>query len=130
MHHRSGQHPGVVFTDRGQGFFNISNGKITPQYAGALREHGLRTFMGADGSQQPGDLKELMLHETAVACLTRRLAVTTPARAWEETVPAFGRRLQEACKYVNRNFKVDNLCWDFPHRVRDLIRKEGGRLSK
>ena len=34
--------PGIVFTDRGQGFFHINGGRITPEYKAALREHGLQ----------------------------------------------------------------------------------------
>ena len=85
IHHRGDDQPDIFFTDTGQGFFNIQTGKITEEYSEALRAHGLQAFMGTDASRQPGDLKEMMLHETAVAWITHRLKVTTPARAWEET---------------------------------------------
>ena len=47
----------------------------------ALEENNLSAFMGADATRQPGDLKDLMLHETAVAWLDDRLTVTTQIRA-------------------------------------------------
>ena len=122
--------PDIVFTDRGQGFFNIQTGKITEEYSEALRAHGLQAFMGTDASRQPGDLKEMMLHETAVAWITHRLKVTTPARAWEETPGAFGNRLKGACEYINNRYDVENLCRALPQRVRSLRDKEGGRLSQ
>ena len=86
--------------------------------------------MGTSAARQPGDLKELMLHETAVAWLTQRLVVTTPARAWEESVAAFGKRLKEACEYINAQHNVEGLCWDLPARVRALRECGGGRLPK
>ena len=95
-----------------------------------MRTHRLKAFMGADASRQPGDLKELMLHETAVAWLTKRLVVTTPARDWEESVEAFGARLQDACRYINEHYDVENLCRELPTRVRALRDAEGGRLPK
>ena len=47
--------------------YNSGNGHITAGYKQALRDHSLRAFMGDDASEQPGELQELMLHETAVA---------------------------------------------------------------
>ena len=55
-------------------------GKITRGFAGALREHNLRASMGHDASRQPGDLQELMLHETAVAWTNGRLTHTAPQK--------------------------------------------------
>ena len=109
-----------------QGFFNIHTGKITEEYSEALRAHGLQAFMGTDASRQPGDLKEMMLHETAVAWITHRLKVTTPARAWEETPEAFGNRQKGACEYINSHYGVENLCRALQQRVRALRDKERG----
>ena len=129
-HFRGDDKPDVVFTDRGQGFFNIGNGKVTSAYSSALQANGLRAFMGADASRQPGDLKELMLHETAVAWLTNRLTVTTPRKAWEESPLAFQQRLRDACDYINTHYNVDSLCRELPQRVSALRQCEGGRLRK
>ena len=85
--------------------------------------------MGTNAARQPGDLKELMLHETAVAWLTQRLAATTPARAWEETPEQFGGRLKDAAAYVNEHYAVEALCRALPARVRKLRERDGGRLS-
>ena len=62
-----GDAPRVLFTDRGNGFYISGSGVITPQYRAALHRHGLRAFFGCDASVQPGQLQEVMLHETAVA---------------------------------------------------------------
>ena len=104
----------MVFTDRGQSFFNIGNGKITSAYSSALQANGLKTFMDTDASRQPGDLKEFMLHETAVAWITNRLTVTTPRNAWEESPEAFQQRLRDACAYINANYNVESLCRELP----------------
>ena len=122
--------PDVVFTDRGQGFYALKNAKITDEYAAALCENGLTAFMGADASQQPGDLKDLMLHETAVAWLTNRLRVTTPAKSWEETAEQFGARLKQAADYVNAHYDVEALQRELPARLEKLRDREGARIGK
>ena len=127
---RSADQPDVVFTDRGQGFYALANGRITPEYAAALRAHGLKAFMSADASLRPGDMKELMLHGTAVAWLDGRLTATTPARAWEETTEEFGARLRAAYDHINTHFRVESLCRELPDRVRAARGAAGGRLSK
>ena len=96
----------------------------------ALREHGLTAFMGEDGSQQPGDLKDLMLHETAVAWLTHRLRVTTPAQSWKETAEDFGARLRAAADWVNTHHDVEGLQRELPARLVELRNREGGRIGK
>ena len=75
--------PQVLFTDRGRGFYATKTGKITAEYAATLREHGLQAFMRTDASRQPGDLQDLMLHETAVAWISARLQLTAPTKEWE-----------------------------------------------
>ena len=124
-----GEQPGVVITDRGQGFYALKSGRITPEYHSALQEHGLRASMGEDASRQPGDLKELMLHETAMAWVANRLKVTRPAKAWEETEAEFGERLRGVAEYINTHYDVESLRKDFPHRVAALQHAEGDRLK-
>ena len=62
----------------------------------ALRDHGLRAFMGDDASLQPGALQEVMLHETAVAWCRYKLARCLPARPWLETPEEYRTRLKAA----------------------------------
>ena len=125
---QAGNQPTVVFTDRGQGFFALKTGRITPEYKAALQENGLRAFMGEDASRQPGDLKELMLHETAMAWVVERLKVTRLAKPWEETEVAFGERLREVAEYINKNHDVTSLCNSFLKRVKALLDVKGDRL--
>ena len=82
----------------------------TPQeYRGALGRHDRRAFFPADASVQPGQLQEVMLHETAVSWMRDSLAKTLPKRS--------------ACD-------VDGLCRELPSRVKDLDRRQGDRLAK
>ena len=111
---QSGDQPAVVFADRGQGFFKFKSGRITPEYNSALHKHCPRAFMGQDASRQPGDLKELMLHETAMAWVINRLKVTRPAKAWEETEAEFGERLRSVAEYINATYDVQSLCKGIP----------------
>ena len=53
--------PDILFVDRGRGFFNANNGKITKKFRDALDEHGLETFNGDDGSKQSGAMGDLVL---------------------------------------------------------------------
>ena len=86
--------------------------------------------MSLDASRQPGDLQDLMLHETAVAWVTARLCVTTPKREWEETENGFTTRIIAACQYVNDNFDVEGLCEELPGRLAKLLSVEGARIGK
>ena len=84
--------------------------------------------MGDNASKQPGNLQELMLHETAVSCLRTRLAESVPRRAWLETLDAFAARLKQCCDKVNRDLDVDSLCKSFPKRIAKLHARKGDRL--
>ena len=79
---------------------------------------------------KPGDLKDLMLHETAVAWLTNRLRVTAPAKSWEETAEQFGARLKQAADYVNAHYDVEGLQRELPARLDRLCDREGARIGK
>ena len=122
--------PKVVFTDRGNGFFGAGNGKITKEYKKALAAAHLKSFFGDDASIQPGNLQEIMLHETAVAWTRDRLAKTLPRRPWEETPDAYRGRLKLVAAHINDHYDVDSLCRELPARVHDLWLKKGDRITK
>ena len=71
-----------------------------------------------------------MLHETAVAWLRKRLALSLPAQPWLETREAFGSRLKAGAAFINENYDVDALCREFPDRLQQLLDREGDRLRK
>ena len=52
-----GRQPRVLFTDRGNGFYNAGSGAITDEYRGALRRHDLKAFFPLNASVQPGQLQ-------------------------------------------------------------------------
>ena len=122
--------PSWIFVDRGKGFYNTGNGRITKEFKAALKDCGFKAFWGDDARVQPGHLQELMLHETAVSWLRHRLTETLPQRAWEETPEAFGSRLRECCATINATLDVESLCKDFPARIEKLVEKNGGRLKE
>ena len=122
--------PRVLFTDRGNGFFDSGTGAITSCYRSALKEHGLTSFFKENAAVQPGELQEIMLHETAVAWTRQRLAKTRPKQAWSETLEAYRSRLKTCAAYINDNYNVEGLCHDLPTRVRDLDEAEGDRIRK
>ena len=122
--------PRTLFSDRGPGFHNPGTGAITAGFKQALRQHGLRAFMGEDASQQPGELQELMLHETAVAWMRYKLARCVPVRPWLETPTEYGQRLKTVVADINRAHDVESLCNELPGRVEKLLLAAGGRLAK
>ena len=99
------------------------------QFKEALGTHGLTCIMGDDASAQPGNLQDVLLHETAVSWLRLRLAASTPARCWEEAPVQYTSRLKRCCDDVNQNLKVDDLCNAWPKRIRKVRDLEGGRLK-
>lgn len=123
-----GDRPKMLLVDRGRGFYHPGTGGITPEFAGALREHGFRALMGTSAAQQPGFLADVLLHETAVSWVRELLHITTPAAPWQETREAFGERLREVARRVNENHNVDGLCNELPRRLQELVGKQGDRL--
>ena len=122
--------PKTLFVDRGKGFYNPNHGAIVHKFRDALREHDLKAFNGDDGSKQPGNLQEAMLHETLMAWVRKRLERTKPKKPWEETVEQYGQRLQEVFQYINDNYDVESLCGEFLERVQRIKDARGDRISK
>ena len=123
-----GRRPHTIFTDRGKGFDHPATGRITEEYKHALHENGLQAFMGNNASKQPGNLQEVMLHETAVSWLRHQLQLTLPRQPWKETREQYGERLRRICQYVNANFEVEDLCRALPRRLNKLVENGGDRL--
>lgn len=121
--------PRVLFTDRGQGFYRISGGAITPEYKAALSEHGLRAYYPNNATVQPGNLQDVLLHETAVAWVRLRDTVTQPQRLWKESVAEYGTRLTRVAQHINAKYDVEGLCRQLPKRLRTLQDASGDRLS-
>ena len=103
---------------------------ITAAYKAALSEHHFKAALGNNARVQPGNLQELMLHETAVAWIRYRLGRSVPRKAWEESREAFTARLKEVCEDINENLDVEGLCRDFLARITKLVACTGGRLSE
>ena len=98
--------PDTLWTDRGKGFYHPGSGGITAAYRKALSEHNFKAVFGNDASMQPGNLQELMLHETAVSWIRLRLGRSIPPRAWEETREAYASRLKSITADINANLDV------------------------
>lgn len=122
--------PGVLYVDRGKGFYDPGTAKIVPAFKTALRDNGLRAFWGDDASAQPGNLQEMMLHETAVSWIRHRLVHSTPKSPAQETRCEYTARLKDACRDINQKLDVEGLCRAFLKRVHALKDAKGGRLPK
>ena len=95
--------PRILFTDRGNGFYESNSGKITNGYRTALHDHGLKSLMGRIASVQSGCLQALMLHETAAAQVHDRLQTTVPQKPWEESIEVYGSCLKDVALYINHS---------------------------
>ena len=103
-----------------------SLGPETPPWGISFRS----ALLGDDASIQPGQLQELMLHETAVSWMRERLKQTVPKKAWEETVDAYRSRLKACAAHINAKHDVKALCKEFPGRLAELSNRGGDRLGK
>ena len=122
--------PRIVMTDRGKGFYNTITGEITPEYAAALRRAELRPLMGDNAAIQPGQAQDLMLHETAVAWIRKKLEWSLPSEPWKETREQHEARLKRIVREINETYDVAGLTHEMPERIAQLIGKGGDRLHK
>ena len=76
-------------------------------------------------SPQLGKSKEVLLHETAVSWLRKRLTRSTPKKCWEESREEYGRRLKRCCEEVNKECDVEGLCRDSPQEDEASGRERG-----
>ena len=64
---RGDDKPSIVFVDRGQGFYQPRGGKILPEFKAALEENELKAYYGDNAAAQPGNMQDILLHETTVS---------------------------------------------------------------
>ena len=123
------QAPNTLFVDRGPGFWATNSGKITGGFKAALEENNLKAYYRDDAGQQPGNLQEVLLHETAVSWIRRREALNRMAKPWEETPEQFATRLKAVVQEINDTLNVEGLCRAFKQRVQKLLDRDGDRIS-
>ena len=93
--------PFHIDTHRGLGFWATNLGKITGGFKAALQENNLKTYYRDDAGQQPGNLQEVLLHETAVSWFRRREALNRMTKPWEETPEQFATCLKAVVQEIN-----------------------------
>ena len=94
-----------------------------------MESNELRAYDGDDARVQPGNLQEVLLHETAVAWIRRREETTRPREPWKETLEEFGARLRGVCQDINDSCDVEGLCRALPKRLQELVDKDGDRIK-
>ena len=125
---QNGDAPKTLYVDRGKGFYHMSFAIITGPFKAALQECGVKSFWGDDASQQPGELQEIMLHETAVRWIRCHERRTLPRKPWEETEEQFVARLKSIAAYINKEYDVEGLTRGFPKRIDALLKSKGERI--
>ena len=102
--------PRNVFTDRGTGMYT-SSGKIVEKYRQAIDEAGLTVYWGPDARRQSPDMGDMLLHETAVAWLRRRMRAERPVCVpWEETRVQWAHRAKRVVDHINSHYDVAAPC--------------------
>ena len=121
--------PNILFVDRGPGFWATNSGRIMDGFKAALQANNLKTYYKDNAGHQPGNLQEVMLHETAVSWIRRREALNRMTKPWEETPEQFATRLKGVVQEINDDLNVEGLCRAFKQRVQTLVDREGDRIS-
>ena len=76
-------------------------------------------------------MPDLLLHETAVAWFRRKLSKELPVCVpWEETQAQWAARARQVVAFLNKNYRVDKLCQQFPQRLEACRNSDGERLRK
>ena len=79
----------------------------------------------------PGDIGDVLLHETSVSWLRRREEKTRPNKPWLESPFDLTHRLDAIVRGINAEYKVRDLCLEFPARLQLLVHEtQGDRLPK
>ncbi len=131
-----GNRPRTLFPDKGPGFYHGRWGTVTADFSAAIVRESLQLWAGTNAGRgpraQPGDVADVLPHETANGWLRTRLdrsAALVP-KLWEETPKHFAKRLQECVADVNNgSCDVRALCRSFPKRLVELKKGHGDRLN-
>ena len=73
----------------------------------ALADTGMRAFMGEDASLQPGQVADMLLHESAASWVRQRLIESSTPKFWLETRSQYATRPPEVREYINDKYDVD-----------------------
>ena len=122
--------PKVLYSDRGSGMYVPRTGQATGPYAEAVEQKGFRLYGGVDNRAQPADLADVLLHETAVSHVTKRIRATRPRNPWLETREDFTSRMRRIVANVNQCVDLVGICCEYLTRLEALVDKKGDRLRK
>ena len=126
---RGDDKPSIVFVDRGRGFFFPNGGRIVPEFKAALEEAELKAYYGDNAKAQPGNMQDVLLHETSVSWIRHRETRCRPTTPWQETPADLGVRLRSICQDINDKLDVEGLCKGWPKRVQEVVNAQGDRIK-
>ena len=105
-------------------------GHITGEYYEALKKNGFRAYAGTDASKQPPDMPDVFPHETAVAWTRNYLKKHPISKGNLDTMQAeLRQKLAECARFINKHYEVADLHKSFPKRLKELVRRKGGRVT-
>ena len=80
--------------------------------------------------EQPADVPDVLLHETAIACFKRELVATPPTvDPWKETHEQFQSRVDNVVQAANGQYNFRSLCGSYLERLELLAERKGDRLK-
>ena len=123
--------PKVLYSDRGPGMLVPRTGQATGAYAEGVEAAGPRLYTGTDASQQPSDLADFLLRETAIACFKRNMKAASPeSKLWKKTHHGFQKGVGRIVKEATQKCGVRLLRCEYLTRLEELVAKTGDRLKK
>ena len=90
----------------------------------------MKAYNGDNASAQPGNLQEVMLHETAVSWIRHQEGQTRPKEPWLESLEDYTSRMKGIAQDINNRLNVEGLCRALPKRVAKVIEAKGDRISQ
>ena len=90
----------------------------------------MKAYNGDNASAQPGNLQEVMLHETAVSWIRHQEGQTRPKEPWLESLEDYTSRMKGIAQDINNRLNVEGLCRALPKRVAQVIEAKGDRISQ
>ena len=135
--------PRVVVHDKASYMVNAVCQQLNPEFAGALEEVGMRSWLGQPG--QPGSgaswlcgrIGDVYVHETAISHIRRLLTHRFICSRVDEQVWQFKKRMLSVQNYMNSDsfaseggHGLPGLCRDMHARCREVVRRGGARIPK
>ena len=105
-------------------------GMIVGRFEAAVKERGMKTFLGPDASMQSPDVPDLLARNTSGTLLQTDAHREAMRVALVKSGGAGTARAARAVAWMNASCNLKALCREFPQRLADVQQAEGVTLRK